>query len=405
MAASSAYRYVPDICRNYNTKRCNREDCTRPHLCYKYFHPSSYCKNGKDCDFSHNIFNPQAKTCLQKAGFNTRAKPGDVRKEYVAALKTKEETLTAESRNALGILGRHQSQMIPQLCRNYNFNLCDNQAVCHLIHLCQGYVEGNCPKSHLTCEFSHDIFGDMVKARLKQCGLNVEQKPREVLMEYRRALRLTTQPQRRLADQMRSVSAMDVRLPKTVPSKQGHPRRPQSQERDTSSQRQSSSKVEIDSDNSDSSVYDEGPEGGCKETQSQKKKTRRRGQGRKKKEKQSESGKALAGEAVGRSKRKDSTPKPACQESRSPQKSASSMPKSLHVSVFEDADICLYFLTGKCAYGESCKNHHQPLPYVWQYRTLQQGVKWGIFSKDNIQLLEQSYCNVRTEDCSVIVEG
>ncbi|XP_064610755.1 E3 ubiquitin-protein ligase MIB2-like [Liolophura sinensis] len=76
-----------------------------------------------------------------------------------------------------------------------------------------------------------------------------------------------------------------------------------------------------------------------------------------------------------------------------------------HISDETDADICLYFISGRCAFGEDCPNHHLLLPYVWQYKTLQRGVKWCSFSEDNVQLLEQSYSRVNTGSCSVIVEG
>ena len=68
-----------------------------------------------------------------------------------------------------------------------------------------------------------------------------------------------------------------------------------------------------------------------------------------------------------------------------------------------DIEICGFNLGGKCNYGNSCIHRHTALPYLWEFTA--NGQNWESFPSDVNTALEQSYCNVQYDDCSVRIRG
>ena len=68
-----------------------------------------------------------------------------------------------------------------------------------------------------------------------------------------------------------------------------------------------------------------------------------------------------------------------------------------------DIEICGFNLRGRCNYGNCCIHRHTELPYLWEFT--ENGQNWESFPSDLNTALEQPYCNVQYDNCSVRIRG
>jgi len=74
-----------------------------------------------------------------------------------------------------------------------------------------------------------------------------------------------------------------------------------------------------------------------------------------------------------------------------------------------NAPIRSDFILGKCKEGSKCPGHHRPLPFLWQYKLIEDNIWKRSSVEDNVKL-EKLYCDVMVEECSafgfqISVEG
>lgn len=67
------------------------------------------------------------------------------------------------------------------------------------------------------------------------------------------------------------------------------------------------------------------------------------------------------------------------------------------------ADICIFHLRGRCAFGKSCKKSHKNMTFQWQYRKKALN-QWDDFQRNHNVEVEYNYCNVDSSECYVKTE-
>ena len=133
------------LCLNYNNNgKCDKHDCTYLHICRDFVTDS--CNSGVTCPLNHHFHNQRDKALLSR-----------IKLDQFTDLQLQRLVLSST----------------PQICVDYNNNICSRGDSCTKIHMCCGYLR-KCCSGEYECGLDHEtaMNTDQTQAVLRRLMLD-----------------------------------------------------------------------------------------------------------------------------------------------------------------------------------------------------------------------------------------